>query len=209
MIPVSDLPVHVAPPEYVVLRKLAFYREGGSEKHPAAACGEPRGLRHQTRGGQRLSGPAGSPPARAARLDVARPSRRPVRQDSRRAGSDRKLRSRERRRADRAISRHGGVVRRPPRGCWQALLSRAALRDAAWDQRALGDWEAVLAGAEDHRKVAHGLNFYEARRSFRALAATRRLLPETVGCAPRSDIAPRARRPERVSPTALAWASIA
>src|SRR5664280_2590501 len=26
------------------------------------------------------------------------------------------------------------------------LLSRAALRDAAWDQRALGDWEAVLAG---------------------------------------------------------------
>ena len=33
MIPVSDLPVHVAPPEYVVLRKLAFYREGGSEKH--------------------------------------------------------------------------------------------------------------------------------------------------------------------------------
>jgi hypothetical protein len=23
----------VAPPEYVVLRKLAFYREGGSEKH--------------------------------------------------------------------------------------------------------------------------------------------------------------------------------
>ena len=32
-IPVGDLPVRVAPPEYVVLRKLAFYREGGSEKH--------------------------------------------------------------------------------------------------------------------------------------------------------------------------------
>jgi hypothetical protein len=33
VIPVSDLPVRVAPPEYVVLRKLAFFREGGSEKH--------------------------------------------------------------------------------------------------------------------------------------------------------------------------------
>ena len=25
----------MAPPEYVVLRKLEFYREGGSAKHPA------------------------------------------------------------------------------------------------------------------------------------------------------------------------------
>ena len=26
-------PVHVAPLEYVIVRKLEFYREGGSEKH--------------------------------------------------------------------------------------------------------------------------------------------------------------------------------
>jgi hypothetical protein len=26
-------PVVVAPPEYVILRKLEFYREGGSDKH--------------------------------------------------------------------------------------------------------------------------------------------------------------------------------
>lgn len=32
-IPVADLPVRVAPPEYVILRKLSFYQEGGSEKH--------------------------------------------------------------------------------------------------------------------------------------------------------------------------------
>lgn len=31
----DDLEVVVAPPEYVVLRKLEFYREGGSAKHPS------------------------------------------------------------------------------------------------------------------------------------------------------------------------------
>ncbi|WP_298288790.1 hypothetical protein [Novosphingobium sp.] len=31
----EDIEVEVAPPEYVVLRKLEFYREGGSSKHPA------------------------------------------------------------------------------------------------------------------------------------------------------------------------------
>jgi len=31
----EQLEVSVAPPEYVVLRKLEFYREGGSSKHPA------------------------------------------------------------------------------------------------------------------------------------------------------------------------------
>jgi hypothetical protein len=31
----DDLAVSVAPPEYVVLRKLEYYREGGSAKHPA------------------------------------------------------------------------------------------------------------------------------------------------------------------------------
>lgn len=30
---VAGAPVVVAPPEYVILRKLEFYREGGSEKH--------------------------------------------------------------------------------------------------------------------------------------------------------------------------------
>jgi hypothetical protein len=30
---VAGLPVRVAPPEYVILRKLSYYREGGSEKH--------------------------------------------------------------------------------------------------------------------------------------------------------------------------------
>jgi len=29
----GDLDVHVAPPEYVIVRKLEFYREGGSRKH--------------------------------------------------------------------------------------------------------------------------------------------------------------------------------
>lgn len=33
MFEVEDEPVHVAPPEYVIVRKLEFYREGGSEKH--------------------------------------------------------------------------------------------------------------------------------------------------------------------------------
>ncbi len=32
-IPVDPLTVSVAPPEYVILRKLEYYREGGSEKH--------------------------------------------------------------------------------------------------------------------------------------------------------------------------------
>lgn len=32
-IPVGTLTVSVAPPEYVILRKLEYYREGGSEKH--------------------------------------------------------------------------------------------------------------------------------------------------------------------------------
>ena len=31
----DEIEVHVAPPEYVVLRKLEFYRDGGSAKHPA------------------------------------------------------------------------------------------------------------------------------------------------------------------------------
>ena len=30
----DDIEVHVAPPEYVVIRKLEFYREGRSAKHP-------------------------------------------------------------------------------------------------------------------------------------------------------------------------------
>ena len=30
---IGDLTVHVAPPEYVIVRKLEFYREGGSPKH--------------------------------------------------------------------------------------------------------------------------------------------------------------------------------
>lgn len=32
-IPVETLTISVAPPEYVILRKLEYYREGGSEKH--------------------------------------------------------------------------------------------------------------------------------------------------------------------------------
>jgi len=31
----EEMELSVAPPEYVVLRKLEFYREGGSSKHPA------------------------------------------------------------------------------------------------------------------------------------------------------------------------------
>jgi len=31
--PIGAMRVRVAPPEYVILRKLEFYREGGSEKH--------------------------------------------------------------------------------------------------------------------------------------------------------------------------------
>ncbi|MFA5056939.1 MAG: hypothetical protein WC485_02395 [Opitutaceae bacterium] len=31
----SGLMIEVAPPEYVILRKLEYYREGGSTKHPA------------------------------------------------------------------------------------------------------------------------------------------------------------------------------
>jgi len=34
----DGLEIAVAPPEYVVLRKLEFYREGGSAKHPADIC---------------------------------------------------------------------------------------------------------------------------------------------------------------------------
>ena len=30
---IDDLTIHFAPPEYVIIRKLEFYREGGSEKH--------------------------------------------------------------------------------------------------------------------------------------------------------------------------------
>lgn len=33
VVEVDDEPVHVAPLEYVIVRKLEFYREGGSEKH--------------------------------------------------------------------------------------------------------------------------------------------------------------------------------
>jgi hypothetical protein len=33
LVKVDDEPVHVAPLEYVIVRKLEFYREGGSEKH--------------------------------------------------------------------------------------------------------------------------------------------------------------------------------
>lgn len=32
-VPVGTLTVSVAPPEYVILRKLEYHREGGSEKH--------------------------------------------------------------------------------------------------------------------------------------------------------------------------------
>ncbi|OHE88077.1 MAG: hypothetical protein A3G75_02925 [Verrucomicrobia bacterium RIFCSPLOWO2_12_FULL_64_8] len=31
----AELTIEVAPPEYVILRKLEYYREGGSTKHPA------------------------------------------------------------------------------------------------------------------------------------------------------------------------------
>lgn len=31
----GGMPLHVAPPEYVIVRKLEYYREGGSGKHPA------------------------------------------------------------------------------------------------------------------------------------------------------------------------------
>jgi hypothetical protein len=31
----ADLSLRVAPPEYVILRKLEYYREGGSSKHPS------------------------------------------------------------------------------------------------------------------------------------------------------------------------------
>ena len=30
---IDDKPISFAPPEYVILRKLEFYREGNSEKH--------------------------------------------------------------------------------------------------------------------------------------------------------------------------------
>jgi hypothetical protein len=33
VVEVDGEPVHVAPLEYVIVRKLEFYREGGSEKH--------------------------------------------------------------------------------------------------------------------------------------------------------------------------------
>jgi len=33
LVEVDGEPVHVAPLEYVIVRKLEFYREGGSEKH--------------------------------------------------------------------------------------------------------------------------------------------------------------------------------
>jgi hypothetical protein len=43
-LPFSATTMHVAPPEYVILRKLEYFREGGSEKH----VGDVRGiLRHQ------------------------------------------------------------------------------------------------------------------------------------------------------------------
>ena len=31
--PVSGLTIHLAPPEYVIVRKLEYFREGGSDKH--------------------------------------------------------------------------------------------------------------------------------------------------------------------------------
>lgn len=31
----DGVPLYVAPPEYVILRKLEYFREGGSTKHPA------------------------------------------------------------------------------------------------------------------------------------------------------------------------------
>ena len=31
----DGMPLHVAPPEYVIVRKLEYFREGGSSKHPA------------------------------------------------------------------------------------------------------------------------------------------------------------------------------
>lgn len=36
---VGDFPISVAPPEYVILWKLAFYQEGGSQKHLRDICG--------------------------------------------------------------------------------------------------------------------------------------------------------------------------
>jgi hypothetical protein len=33
LIQIEDSPIWIAPPEYVILRKLEFHREGGSEKH--------------------------------------------------------------------------------------------------------------------------------------------------------------------------------
>jgi hypothetical protein len=35
----DGIPVRVAPPEYVILRKLEYYREGKSEKHVRDICG--------------------------------------------------------------------------------------------------------------------------------------------------------------------------
>ena len=32
-IPFGDAPLSVAPPEYVIVRKLEYFREGGSDKH--------------------------------------------------------------------------------------------------------------------------------------------------------------------------------
>ncbi len=36
---VDDIAVWLAPPEYVIIHKLEFYREGGSEKHLRDICG--------------------------------------------------------------------------------------------------------------------------------------------------------------------------
>ncbi|MEM6601995.1 MAG: hypothetical protein AAF649_11470, partial [Verrucomicrobiota bacterium] len=30
---INDITISLAPPEYVIVRKLEYYREGGSEKH--------------------------------------------------------------------------------------------------------------------------------------------------------------------------------
>lgn len=32
-VPVGEIKINLAPPEYLIIRKLEFYREGGSEKH--------------------------------------------------------------------------------------------------------------------------------------------------------------------------------
>src|ERR1039457_6147039 len=97
-------------------------------------------------------------------------------------------------------------------------LKLPAVRDAMQVHYRI--FEGIRGESDKQQPDRAAVPFYEARCSLRAFVATRRALPDTVGCTPRSDIAPRARRPERVSPgrarrpervspAALARASIA